>query len=97
MERDSKKKSEYLDQYLDFMGGTGHRIEDPSHEILKRYRAETISTDVLARRRRRFDLRFIYASKNASTVCYIVDLGRFRMTINILNLQGKSPTPTGDR
>lgn len=45
----------------------------------------------MSRRKKKFDLRFIFAGKNASTASYIVDLGRFRLTINLLNLQGSTP------
>ena len=97
MKLGSSRKSHYLNRYMDFMGESGHHYEDPSREVLKRYRAELISAHVLARRRRRFDLRLIYASENASTASYIVELGRFSLTINLLNLQAKAPSQIGDR
>lgn len=95
MEKKASHRSKYLSRYNDFVG-RGRRIEDPPDEVLKQYRAKLINAHVLAKRQKRFDLRLIYASKNASSVSYIVDLGRFRMTINLLNLQGKSPTPIGN-
>ena len=93
MEPDQESQSRYLGRYRDLMGrdGQDHHFGVPSQEQLKKYRAELVSAESLASRRRKYDLRLTYSSRNASTAIYVVDLGRFRMTINLLNLQGKSP------
>lgn len=40
------------------------------------------------KRQRMFGVRLIYVNEDASTVVYVVDIGRFRLTINILSLTG---------
>lgn len=50
-----------------------------------------MSAESFAKRQRKFDVRLAYINSDASTVVYTVDVGMFRLTINLLNLQGKAP------
>lgn len=70
------------------MGREGHRFEVLPQEVLKRYRAELVNIEHLAIRQRKFSIRLIYVSSNALKAAYLVDLGMFRLAINILNIQG---------
>ena len=40
------------------------------------------------------DIRLVYVGSQAHVAVYIVDLGRFRFTVKLLNLPGKAPKET---
>lgn len=86
-------QSKYLKEYLEFVSrdAQGLHFEPPPQEILKLYRTEMVNEESFSKRQRKYDIRLCYVSSEASTATYIVDLGVFRLTIHILNLQGKAP------
>lgn len=92
-----KPRRRYLSKYRDFLttdgsDGADFRFERPSDFLLMKYRAEIINPEIFGKQRRKSDIRLLYVSEEGSAGAYIVDLGALRFTINVLNLQGNSPS-----
>lgn len=97
MKPKTQQRSKYHDQYVGFFGTTNddEAFFEPSEDLLKKYRIKVTPPSVMAKRQRMFGVRLIYISQDASTAAYAVDLGKFRLTINILSLTGDARTKDG--
>lgn len=91
MEPKGSNQSRYLAEYRDFIEGSGqwYSSDVPPEDTLKRYRAQWIRPDAIGKFRRPFSIRLTYVGPQAYTATYVVDIGSYHLSINVLNLPGK--------
>lgn len=89
----SEPLSKHFQSYVSFMDRHFASSADLrlSPETQKKYNIAVLHPDIVKRKPRGMGMRLVYVGYGVTIAAYIVDLGRFRVTVRLLNLPGNVP------